>query len=152
MATPTPKASYERVDVGGRQYLVCVDCRYPLLPGAPNPVHPVPVPGNPSPDATKQAVCADCYVKGWNRVYPDTPPPQFKSDFRMPGSEPIPWDRAKAQDAPQDEYSIWEVALEQARASGGAEKVEQAYRRLTSKPDVEMTEAPPDEPTTRAVE
>ena len=145
----TPKARYERGQASdGRSYLICavMSCRRLLLPGkASNPCHPIPQPGLPSPDATKQAVCGPCYINTWKTIYPFEALPVVDDGY-VPNEEPVLWgQKSAAEPTLEDDYTQWQNAMEASKASNGAETVQDAHRRMYgsgSKPDVEITMPP----------
>lgn len=145
MATPTPVARYERGTASdGRQYLLCANCRRPLLPGkAYNPCHPIPIPGHASPDATKQATCGPCYLQTWRTIYPLELEPTGIEDGYVVDEQPIPWGRKSAEEpGALDDVAQYRAAMEASIASNGGETVAQAHARLygeKGKPDVTMS-------------
>ncbi len=149
MTSTATKARYERGQASdGRSYLVCavMTCRRLLLPGkANNPCHPIPQPGLPSPDATKQAVCGPCYIGTFKTIYPFAELPKVEDGY-VPDEEPVLWGQTSAADPGLlDDYTQWQNAMEASKASNGAETVEQAHRRMYgsgSQPDVEITMPP----------
>ena len=149
MTTATPRARYERGTASnGASYLVCavMSCRRLLLPGkGMNPCHPIPQPGLPSPDATKQAVCGPCYVATWKTIYPFEDVPVVEDGY-VPNEEPVPWGQRSADEPSlDDDYTQWAKAMEASKASNGAETVMDAHRRMYgsgSQPDVEITMPP----------
>ncbi len=143
--------SYERVQIRGCHYLLCADCRKPLLTGH-NPLYWVPQvrqPVAPSNSKSKQAVCSDCYLRQWSIVQPDDEAPDLP-DVCVPGEPPVPRGTKVIQEEYDSDFAMWEAAVIQARASNGAEKVEDAYRRISSAHavDVEIS-APPSIPETK---
>lgn len=129
---------YERVAINGRSYMVCAECRHPLLTGH-SPCHPVPEPDMPNPNH-KQALCGPCYKIQWARIYPREPVPDV-TDGYLVGGEPVPHGERQIQVDYEDEYALWEAAIGASRSSGGAETVGEAYQRLSGahKPDVTVT-------------
>ena len=84
-------SSYERVSIKGRSYLVCADCRRPLLKGS-MPLYWVPQAGYPTKPTgrkIKQAVCGPCYIKQWTIVQPDSIPPNVDDGY-LEGEGPVP--------------------------------------------------------------
>lgn len=140
-------ASYERVLVNGRGYLVCAEsrCRRPLVMGY-EPVYSVPEIGQPVlPPNQKQSLCGPDYTAQWVLVYPDKSwnAPRL-ADGYLEGAEPVPKGMREAPKGPPDEFEQWDLAVQRARASNGAETVADAYKLLwLTKPDTEMA-APPE--------
>ncbi len=134
---------YEFVRIEGKRHLVCAKCRYPLLKGH-DPPYFLPEPTMPVlNEKMKQAVCGPCYQEMYAEMYPDS---EIGDVFngRAPDLLPIPWEKAQAlviEEKEPDDYGKWELALQAARSSGGAERVEDAFHRLFTapKPDVTMT-------------
>lgn len=140
-----PQAGYEFVRIEGKRALVCAtpSCRLPLQVGvAVEPVFVVPEVGDPHP-YRKQAVCGPCYRAQYEMIYPGKVLPDVP-DAIILGHPAIPKDWVDETGEPvDDDFLLWEKAVEQARGSGGAETVNQAYKRLMSEPDIEIS-APPD--------
>ncbi len=138
-----PQGPYEYVRIEGRRAHVCATptCRLPLqVLKAHNPLFPVPEVGDPVP-YKKQAVCGPCYRAQYELVYPGKELPEI-ADAIIEGYGPIPKDWKEANEPVDDDYAIWEMALEQSRASDGAETVVQAYKRLLSEPEI-IIDGPP---------
>jgi hypothetical protein len=122
----------ESVTVNGANYWVCAKCRYPVQMGkAFCPCYYVVQPGAPSPGANpKQALCRDCYHAQFKRVNPGTPLPVLE-DGKLTSHGPVPRGARSLSTPAEDEYALWGQALDRARASKGAETVQQAYRILS---------------------
>lgn len=143
----TRTRGYETTRINGRRHLVCASCRLPLVKGH-NPPYPLPEPGMPSlTEGMKQAVCGPCYKTMFAFMYPDSKVPDV-FDGRLEGGTLVSWDGSGAQEKepPDDDFAVWERALQEARDSDGAETVAEAYHRLSglSPPDVTITAPPPD--------
>ena len=143
---------YEYTRIDGRRRLVCAHCRYPLTAGQ-NPPYSLPEPGMPRiDDEMKQAVCGPDYQALFSFIYPDSEVPDVP-DGRMLDQSPVPWVSETPADEipkilgdlPEAEFDLWTDAVDQARNSGGAETVLEAYSRLSGEfpPEVELT-VPPD--------
>ena len=132
---------YEYVRIETKRHLVCAKCRHPLIKGH-NPPYPLPEPGMPVlSELMKQSVCGPCYKEMYAFMYPEAPVPDI-FDGKLPNALPVPWDKSQAPlNTDVEDYDKWEQALMEARASGGAETVEQSFHRLWTgaKPDVSMT-------------
>ena len=121
--------SPESVMVGERNYWICAECRFPVEMGkAFYPCYAVPMPGIPNPDPIRyrQALCRDCYIAQYKRVNPGAPLPLLE-DGKLTSHGPVPWGIKSLSTPAEDEYSRWQQALDRARASKGAETVQQAY-------------------------
>lgn len=133
---------YDFVRVGGRRHLVCAKCRHPLLKGH-NPPYQLPEPGVPIlPELCKQSVCGECFKEMYAFFYPDSEVPDV-FDGRLPDTLPVPWGEQAAPivEGQMSDFDKWEQAVLEARASNGAEKVEQAFHRLwiSEGPETTMT-------------
>jgi hypothetical protein len=124
-------ASPESVMVNGANYWVCAECRYPVAMGkAFSPCYYVVQPGAPSPQShIKQALCRDCYHAQFKRVNPGTPLPVLE-DGKLTSHGPVPWGARSLSTPQEDEWGMWQQALDRAKASKGAETVQQAYAFL----------------------
>lgn len=118
--------------VNGVNYWVCAECRFPVEMGkAFSPCYYVVQPGAPSPgNNPKQAICRDCYLIQFKRVNPGAALPVL-ADGKLTSHGPVPWGVKSLSTAAEDEYSRWQQALDRARASKGAETIQQAYNVLT---------------------
>ena len=141
-------ASYERVSIAGRSYLVCAECRRPHEPGYAV-CYPVVIPGVGLPrigDGTAQSLCGSCYRMQFGRMYPKEPMRNVP-DTTLSGEPPIPFDITDRVPRPKTEIEFLEEAISIAKASGGAEQPLQVYARLkdaeSDKAQTEIT-APPD--------
>lgn len=130
---------YERVTVNGRRCMVCAECRRPLTVGY-NPCYPVPEPDMPNPDH-KQSLCGPCYKVQFHRIYPKQPIPDLPENYLGDNPEPVPHGIIEAPGNYDDEYALWEAAIEASKLSNGAETVLVAYQRLSGAhpPDVTIT-------------
>ena len=141
-------ASYERVSIAGRSYLVCAECRRPHEPGYAV-CFPVIIPGVGLPrigDGTAQSLCGACYRMQFGRMYPKEPMRNVP-DTALPGEPPIPFDLADRIPRLKTEMELFAEALSIAKASGGADSPLDIYQRLKGleqdKAQTEIT-APPD--------
>lgn len=147
-------ASYERVSIAGRSYLVCAECRRPHEPGYAV-CYPVVIPGvglPPIGQGTTQSLCGSCYRIQFGRMYPKEPMRNVP-DTALPGEPPIPFDITDRPARPKTETELLEEAISIAKASGGAETPLQVYARLTNvEQDKAQTEisTPPDMATVKA--
>ena len=123
----------ERVQIRGKWYLICAECRRPMLLGH-STIYDVPRPekGLPGSGDPAQALCDPCYRAQYKRIYPKaTPiPPQDAAFNPVEGEEPIPWDKADRHPRPKTNVELLEEALVLVKAGNGAETQEEILRQL----------------------
>lgn len=148
----TRTRGYESTRINGVRRMICASCRRPLVKGH-NPPYNLPEPGLPQlPEGLKQAVCGPCYKEMYAFYYPNSEVPDV-FDGRLENAASIPWDSTTVaeEEVVDEDFALWEKALQEARDSSGAETVAHAYHRLSgaSPPDVDITAPPVDiEPST----
>ena len=111
----------ERVQLGGKWYFVCAECRLPMQVGHTT-VYDVPIPGKGLPDMSDpdQALCDICYRAQYLRMYPKFAQPHVHGPeyHPLPGAEPIPWDRSDYKPPAKTDIELFEEALALAKATG----------------------------------
>ena len=119
------KAAIERVDVDGESFMVCNACRYPTKMGESwSPIRAINVDGEPEfdPDHDKQTLCTECYLFQFVEEYPGVSLPNLP-DGRLHDHGPVArMARAISDDLvamDDDDFRVWESALERVRARGG---------------------------------
>jgi hypothetical protein len=122
-------------------------CRRPLSLGH-NPLYEVVADGVPKiqdPRREAQALCGPDYKTQWQEVYSEVAIPDIVDGFLDLTEVPLPLLTDLAARginvSSGDDLALWDRAIEAARASGGAESVAHAYRRLSNQvvPDVEIS-------------
>ena len=123
----------ERVEIHGKWYYVCAECRRPMLMGH-STIYDVPRPekGLPGSQDPAQALCNPCYRAQYKRIYPKAAPipPQSEAFNPVEGEAPIPWDKTDWRPRPKTDIELLEEALMRAKAGGGAETPEEILRQL----------------------